>query len=208
MPKTRGVLLAGGEGKRLGLGIPKALAMLEGRTLLERALATLRDVCDSVVISMPRDRALPREVWRGIEVLWDRLEGEGPLAGLRPLVDDPLWDRALVMGVDFPLARPAALRALLERLEDHLAVVPAPGGHLQPLLAAYSRPALLGLANAFDSGQRSVVEAVRALRPRVLDDAELERLPGGLETWHNVNSPADLAAAARRLDRRAAGSRA
>lgn len=208
MTKTHGGILAGGVGKRLGLGVPKALAMLEGQTLLARAVATLGEVCDTVAISMPRARPLPREAWRGLDVRWDLLDAEVPLAGMLASLADPLWDRALVTGVDFPLARPAALRALLERLEGHIAVVPAPGGYLQPLLAVYSRKAFFELANSFDAGERSVVAAVRALHPLVLDDAELEKIPGGLENWLNVNTPADLAVAARRLSGRAEGSRA
>ena len=37
-PRTLGILLAGGRGERLGAGVPKALATLEGRTLLARGL--------------------------------------------------------------------------------------------------------------------------------------------------------------------------
>lgn len=41
--RTVAVLLAGGIGTRAGLGFPKQLALLEGRTILERSLVALHD---------------------------------------------------------------------------------------------------------------------------------------------------------------------
>ena len=59
MPGTLGILVAGGQGSRLGLGIPKALAPFAGGTLLSHALATLRTASDEVVVCAPRSLALP-----------------------------------------------------------------------------------------------------------------------------------------------------
>src|SRR5262249_32784657 len=57
--RTLGVLLAGGRGTRLGAGIPKALVVCGGRTLLARALATLDTLGDAVVVVAPRGLELP-----------------------------------------------------------------------------------------------------------------------------------------------------
>lgn len=177
---------------------------IDGRTLLGRAVGTLREVCDDVRIAMPEERPLPRAAWIGMTAAWDAPGGEGPLAGVLGALSGPAWEQALVLGVDMPLASPAMLRALLAALEDRVAVVPAPGGRLQPLLAAYSRRAFFQLASAFDRGERSIVAAVRLLDPLVLDDAALARLPDGIASCFNVNTPADLAEASRRLRRREA----
>src|SRR5438132_2343792 len=45
MARTLGVIVAGGRGRRLGLEVPKALAAAGGMTLLDRAVATLEEVC-------------------------------------------------------------------------------------------------------------------------------------------------------------------
>ena len=49
---------AAGSGQRLAAGVPKAFLPLEGRTLLERAVAGLLEsgVVDSVVVAVPPDR--------------------------------------------------------------------------------------------------------------------------------------------------------
>jgi len=208
MPKTHGGILAGGAGLRLGLGIPKALAPLAGLTLLERAIATLSEVCDTVTVSMSPARPLPAALLGAATLVVDPPNAEGPLAGLIAALSSGAWDRAIVLGVDFPLARPAALRELLSHLEGNAAVLPAPGGRLQPLLAAYSRAGFQQLATAFADGRRSVVGPVTALGGKVLDDATLAGFPGGLENWFNVNTPADLVEAARRLEARKGGEAA
>ena len=46
-----GLVLAAGRGERLGLG-PKAWLTLGGRTLLERAVSVMRDVCERVIVGV------------------------------------------------------------------------------------------------------------------------------------------------------------
>ena len=52
------LVLAAGRGARLGLG-PKAWLSLGGRTLLERAVAIMRDVAGRVIVGVAADE-LPR----------------------------------------------------------------------------------------------------------------------------------------------------
>jgi 2-C-methyl-D-erythritol 4-phosphate cytidylyltransferase len=47
-----GLVLAAGRGERLGLG-PKAWLTLGGQTLLERAVAVMREVCERVIVGVP-----------------------------------------------------------------------------------------------------------------------------------------------------------
>ncbi|MEY4312748.1 MAG: hypothetical protein RLZZ319_257, partial [Actinomycetota bacterium] len=54
MPSVGLVLVAAGSGTRLGHGIPKALVVVDGVTLLERSLGVVTDVdVDSIVIAAP-----------------------------------------------------------------------------------------------------------------------------------------------------------
>jgi len=96
------------------------------------------------------------------------------------------------------------LAALLERLGDHQAVVPRPAGVPQPLAAAYAPVARDILAARLAAGERALTVAVQPLDALRLDDAALERLPGGLESFFNLNTRADLAEAERRLAEREA----
>ena len=201
MSRVLGVLVAGGQGRRLSRSTPKALVRLAGLTLLERAWAVLEEVCDEGVVVAPAALVLP--VPSAVRVT-DPPGAEGPLAGLVAGLGARSFERAVVLGVDFPLMRPAALAALRDLLADEAALLPAPGGILQPLAAVYGAAAAGVLARALAGGERAPSVAALERRPRQLDDAELARLPGGLENFFNLNTPEDRAAAARRLDAAAA----
>jgi len=196
MAGTLGVLLAGGRGARLGGAGPKALARLGGETLLDRARRTLAAACDAVVVSAPPGIAVRLGVPDAVP---DAPGGAGPLAGVVAGLASRPYRRAIVLGVDFPLVRPATLTALLERLARFDAVIPEPGGVPQPLVAAYAARAAMILTEAWRRGERSIVAAARGLDALRMDDQALAAIEGGPAVFFNVNAPADLAEAGRLL---------
>jgi len=202
--RVLGVLPAGGSGARLGAGGPKALARLGGATLLARAAATLEEICDVLVVTAPRALDLPARAgadWRG-RAIADPTGSVGPLGGIVAGLSAEEFEMAIVLGVDFPFVVVGTLRDLLERARaarPRLAVIPAPGGRAQPLVAAYAPEARTRLAAALEAGERSLVPAALALDPLLLDDHALEQLEGGVGAFFNLNTPADHAEAERRL---------
>ncbi|MFE5309973.1 molybdenum cofactor guanylyltransferase [Isoptericola sp. NPDC056578] len=144
------VILAGGRATRLG-GVPKPTVVLDGATLLDRALAAARDADRTVVVGP--DPALPP----GREVLVAREDPPfgGPVAGLDaglraldaapgPGHDAPAW--VLVLAVDVPRAGDAVpvLRAAVagpgSTTSDGAYLVRA--GRAQWLVGLYRRDAL------------------------------------------------------------------
>jgi molybdopterin-guanine dinucleotide biosynthesis protein A len=197
MLETLGVVVAGGRGRRLGLPVPKAMATLAGASLLERAVATLEGCCDEIVVAAPRDcpLTLPRSAVP-IRRVADSGDRRGPLAGLVAALEALPGRRSVVLGVDFPLIRPATLRFLLGRLAGgRAAVIPVPAGVPQPLVAAYAEEASDSLPAQFRAGERSLTAAALALEPLLLGDSALRRCEGGLENFFNLNTPQDLARA-------------
>lgn len=194
--RTLGVLVAGGQGSRLGAVTPKALADCGGRTLLARALATLGELTDPVVVVAPAGLMLPVPAAQRVT---DMPFAEGPLAGVVAGLGSRRFEEALVYAVDMPLVGVRTLAALRSLRGDALAVVPAPGGIPQPLAAWFGPRAFAPLAESLRAGERSVTRAVMALDPVVIGDERLATLPGGLAAWLNVNTPEELAEAGRRL---------
>lgn len=194
---TLGILLAGGLGTRLGPGPPKPLRIVAGRTLLDRAISVLEAACDDLVVVAPASLELPVQESLRVD---DPPDAAGPLAGLVAGLSARAHTRALVLGVDFPLSRPEALTVIAAPLASGaVAVVPEPGGVLQPLFAAYGTGARALLAERLENGERSVTAAVRALDPVRIPDQDLAGLPGGRENFMNINRPEDLIEAERRL---------
>ena len=194
MARVLGILLAGGRGERLGLGTPKALVTLGGRTLLDRALATLRLCCDEVVVCAPASLALPIGTALRVD---DPLPGEGPLVALVAGLRSRPFERAVALGVDLPFVGVCELAVVCASPMGAPAFVPAPGGRPQPLAAAYAPGAIAPLAAAVERGERALVPAVLALPARIVADAELIAVLGSTDAWFNLNTPADLAFAER-----------
>jgi molybdenum cofactor guanylyltransferase len=213
MTRRCGIVLAGGRGERLGAGRPKARALLAGRTLLERAVGTLRDACDEVVVVAPEGIDIGHTAARRVR---DVAGHAGPLAGLVAGLEACEAADCCVLGIDFPLVTPAWPRALLERLAAAgasdattaaRAVVPRPAGESQPLVAGYGAGAAAVLRAALERGVTSLRGGLEELAVEWLDDAALSALPGGIAALLNVNTPADLAAADRALAGIAGGTR-
>lgn len=186
-PETRGAVLAGGRGSRLGGA--KATANLAGKPLIAYPLAALAAAgLDPFVVAKP-GTLLPALT---AELVFEPAEPTHPLAGIvaalrhanRPLV---------VLGCDFPFVPAALLRSLADAPEP--LVVPAPGSDAQPLVARWS-PALLPDLEAALAREEPLRRTVVALSPRLLDDAELALFGDPARILFNVNTPADLRAAA------------
>ncbi len=165
-----GVVLAGGQSTRFGSD--KALAELQGETLLSRAVDMLSGWCDFVVV-VGRETApaptLPD---------WPR-PAMGPLGGVAAalrLARDDAYDTVLTCGVDSVLL-PDDLPALLHPAPAYLADQPVVG--LWPASAVHAVEATLQ-----GDGKHSMRQFAEAIGARAV---QLAAKPA------NINTPADLA---------------
>ena len=124
-PRTAitGVVLAGGQGQRMG-GVDKGLVALDGQPLVAHVLARLAPQVDRVLINANRNA--PRYAAFGYPVFADEIAGfAGPLAGLHAALghaEDPLVATAPCDSPFLPPDLVARLRGGLEAAGADLAV--------------------------------------------------------------------------------------
>jgi molybdopterin-guanine dinucleotide biosynthesis protein A len=179
------VILAGGEGRRMGGGKP--LHLLGNKTLLDHAIERARSWSDSIAISA-RDPAQVGDTW--LPVLIDPPGLAGPLAGLAA---------ARKLGCARVLTIPCDMPFLPDDLPDRLAAVLAEfaaalgsaGGRLQPVCGLWTAEALDEIEAYAASGQSSVLGFARAVG---FATAELEE-----EAVDNINTLVELAEAEGRI---------
>jgi CTP:molybdopterin cytidylyltransferase MocA len=188
--RVAGILLAAGEGSRLGR--PKALVELGGRTLAERGVALLRAggadpvlvVTGAVPLSMPGARAVHNPDWRtGM--------GSSLAAGLRALGPGGMpaghgCGAAVVALADQPLVGAEAVRRLIAAYRDGAGVVVAAydGKPRNPVLIARQHwTSVLELATG-DSGARPFLRA----HPELVTLIEC----GDTGSADDVDTPEDL----------------
>jgi nicotine blue oxidoreductase len=182
--QVAGVLLAAGEGKRLGT--PKALVELGGRRLVDRAVDQLRDggtapvlvVTGAVPVTVPGVIAVPNPDWRtGM--------GSSLAAGLRALPGD--CTAAVIALVDQPLIGADVVRRLLDAHQAgaELAVAAYHGHPRNPVLLARGHWAGVLAAADGDAGARPYLRAHPGL-VTLVECADIGRPD-------DVDTPEDLA---------------
>lgn len=188
-----GAVLAGGLSRRMGE--PKAMVELAGRPLVARVAATVGSAgLEPIVVAKP-DSPLPPLDCR---VLSEPSEPRHPLTGLLTALDASAGRGVVAIACDMPLV-PAKFLTWLSQIEEPVAVCEV-GGRLEPLLGRYSTEASESLAAALAEGV-AMRDAVAALDPYVIAEAEIARFGDPERIVFNVNSPEDLIAAAELLGR-------
>jgi len=192
---TVGVLLAGGESRRMGRD--KRVLTLGDRPLSlwpARALEATSEL--QVQIGGPPVPGL------GWPVLDDLRPGQGPAAGLETALLAFPGAAVVLCAVDVPFVTTALLQAAIARLPDHTAAVPRHAGRWHALAAAYSPALLPALTDWLDAGHRDLQRLLDRTATYAIEGTELSAAGEPEEMLANVNSPEDLEAARQRLTRR------
>lgn len=186
------VVLAGGRSSRFGSD--KLAEIVDGQSLLDRAILAVAAVASDVVVVVAPgpDRSVPA----GARLVHDTDAFEGPLAGLAIGLAalDLDVDRAIVVGGDMPSLIPAVLAQLSGALGPTIdAVVLEVDGRSVPLPMAVQRHVALPVARSLlDAGEHRLRALPLALRVTIIAEGTW-RLddPGGL-TLRDVDVPGDL----------------
>jgi molybdopterin-guanine dinucleotide biosynthesis protein A len=186
-----GAILAGGLGRRMGGA--KATVLLAGQPLICYPLAALQRSLRDVVILAKTDTELPS--LPGVTVWVEPDAPRHPLIGIMHALSLAAGRPALVCAADLPFVTSDLVNRLAcAQARGAPAVLAASEGRMQPLLGRYD-PAALELLRAAGPGDGvRLLDAVRALGPRLIEVEHSEAL-------FNVNSPDELLQAAAMMDR-------
>lgn len=182
------VILAGGEGRRMGGGKP--MRLLKGRTLIEHAVSLARNWSEEVAVAV-RDASQVGDV--GAPLILDRKNIPGPLGGLVAAMEwacENGYDRVLTIPCDAPCL-PADLA---NRLDGALApgcgaAVAMSESRAHPTCALWRTDVLADAVRMAAVGQRSLHGLANAV------DCVFVDWPDVVDAFLNVNTPAELAAA-------------
>ena len=196
-PDVAGVVIAGGRSVRFGG--EKAVAGLAGKPLLIWAVERLRRSCGVVAVNArPGTEAEALALAEGVPVLHDAQgDAAGPLAGVKVGLAWAVQMGARALAVspcDVPLLPDSLFHRLITTAGSGAAMAETVEGH-QPLCAVWPVSALARVTEALQEGRHPptwlVLESIGAVRVRFPSP----------EAFANINTRADLAAIAGRLER-------
>ena len=203
-----GIILAGGRSTRLApLAVgPGGKAAVEcgGVPLLTRVCDAVGQVVPRVIVVAAAGQPLP-PLSADVAVIRDERPEAGPLvavhAGLvHARAAHPAARIAVIASCDVPLVRPAVVRLLIDevRRPGVCWAVPLVGGHPQVLVSAVATSLGERLGQAIAAGERSrraMLAACAAAGPRAVrqvTEAELRAVDPGLDSFADIDTPADL----------------
>jgi molybdopterin-guanine dinucleotide biosynthesis protein A len=189
---VRGYVLAGGASSRFGSD--KALAEVQGKSMVVRTVDLLSKVCENVAIVAQKTKLSDGTA----RTIVDRWPGEGPLGGILTALLDVKQEvgeggATLIVSCDMPFLNEEWLRFLAERASESQAeaVVPKSRHGWEPLCSCWRVSAAEIVVPLFEAGTRKVTEALNVLHVEVLDEKDWKRFDTSGRLFWNMNTAAD-----------------
>ncbi len=188
-----GLLIAGGKSRRMGQD--KRFVKVGGRSVFDRTLALLMATFaeNIVVLAEPVDSL---DV-RGCRVVYDVISNAGSLGGLYTGLLAATQPRVFAVACDMPFVNVKVIRLMLSRNDTADVVAAHLSGRFQPMHAVYSKrcvPFLKAMAERRDLKLQKLLQRDE-LQIAVLSEDDFLPLQSGLRSFHNINTPDDLALA-------------
>jgi molybdopterin-guanine dinucleotide biosynthesis protein A len=171
------------------MGAHKALLDFGGHTLLERAIAVMRETSPNFAIVGDAAKFAAYGA-----VIADLYPGCGPLAGIHAALRHSSADLNLMLAVDMPFVTRELLALLFAAANetDAIVVVPRTARGFQPLCAVYRRAFAPAAEEALRAGHYKIDAVFPGITVRVIEEEELTRAGFSERMFFNVNTPGDL----------------
>ena len=183
--EVTGIVLCGGQGRRLG-GVDKPLLRLGRKCLLEHVIDRLAPQVSRIVLSVGANADDFSSF--GCELVADEDLGEGPLAGLVSAFRAVTTPWALTLPGDAPWTSPKLASRLAEDAVKNGVAVAHDGQRRQNLTLLIDRGRRADLTAFYRKGGRAVH---RWFAEIALPSTDLSDIAA---SFFNINTPADLAA--------------
>ncbi len=185
-----GVLLAGGKSSRFGTD--KALAKLENKALIQRAVDLLKSVfTDVYVIVNPKD---DYSFLDGINIYNDLIPNCGPMGGIYTALKKSESKYNFVMACDMPALNQQFLNLILAQPRDYDVLVPIWQGRKEPLVAVYKKNCLTVVKENLERKNFKLTNIFHNVKVRYLAEDKIRANVIEPEyLFYNVNYKKDLA---------------
>lgn len=196
MTKVGGIVLCGGQSKRMGR--PKAWLPFGDELMLPRVVRLLREAVRPIVVVASPEQDVP-PLPDDVEIVRDEEKGRGPLQGLAAGLTalQGRVDAAYLSSCDVPFLKPAFVRRLIELLGENMICVPHVGEHHHPLAAVYRVDVLDVVRRLLGEDRLRPFYLFENVATRVVGNDELTDVDATLETLRNLNTPTEYEAALR-----------
>lgn len=187
-----GVILAGGSNNRFG-GITKARTLIDGERIIDRALETLREIFDEIIIITNTPSEF--EDIEDCKIAEDYIKNKGPLGGIHAAMKTSSKDAIFVFAGDMPFL---SGKLILKQIGSYYktlpeAFLPVHDNNIEPLHGIYMCHMMAKLEEHLNStNDLSISRFLEKLNVRYYKPGN-RRLY--LKAFTNINTPSEAAIA-------------
>ncbi|MBK5190762.1 MAG: molybdenum cofactor guanylyltransferase [Methanosarcinales archaeon] len=193
------IILAGGKGQRFQ-SLDKCFITLNSKPLIQHAIDNLSNVVDEIIVAARDEQQGERirnKISNNTVLVFDSLNGFGPLAGVLSGLERATSSYSLVIGCDMPFVNRYVVEFLFEVAErgDYDAVVPRwESGMVEQLHAVYKRePMLAVIRDSIKKGDAKMFNVLSRLKNvNYIPMNRIRSFDRGLKTFLNINTPDEL----------------
>jgi molybdopterin-guanine dinucleotide biosynthesis protein A len=185
-----GVILAGGRSDRMGKN--KALMLLDGRRLIDRVVAVLREVFADLLI-VTNDPELYADLQ--LPMVGDVYPDKGALGGIYSAIYHASTPYCFVVACDMPFLNTAMMRYLISQIANNDVVMPDIHGDMEPLHAIYSKTCLQPIRRCLETNRLKIISFFPEVRVCTIMASDIQRFDPNLLAFRNLNTPEEFQAA-------------
>jgi len=175
--KATAIIMAGGPSRRLGQD--KSMLDVAGEPMIKHIYDQLRPHFNQILIS---SNDVSKYDFVGVEVVPDRIWGQGPLMGIASAMESSANEMNFVIACDVPQVDTFLMRRMLRECRDCDGVVPRlVDSRYEPLFAVYRKSTLKAMNKLLASGERKIDEVYNHCEISYIDIADSRR-PGNINT--------------------------
>ncbi len=184
IPGITGVILAGGESRRMGSD--KSLLPIDGARFIDHIYRRMIAVFDEVIIVTNSPDLYADIPCRKVP---DIYYAQGSLAGIHSGLCHARNERVFVVACDMPFVSPAVVGRICAHDDNAEVTIPCSDRGLEPLHALYRKSCIPAMERALDAGEKRIISFFPEVRvsevpPNVLSEED----PQGLSI-RNINTP-------------------
>jgi len=178
------IILAGGKSRRMGED--KALLEVNGKSMLERAIALCKTITSEIIISSNHSSHNKF----GYLVMPDEIKECGPMGGIAACLKISKNEWNLVLSVDSAFVEPDFVLYLISEADNFDAVVPYSEKGKEPLIALYNKTALPSIEENLNAGKFKMIDLLTSINTKLVDAQQwVKKFP---KLFNNLNRPEDL----------------
>ncbi|MBL7081879.1 MAG: molybdenum cofactor guanylyltransferase [Candidatus Omnitrophica bacterium] len=182
-----GIILAGGEGRRMN-NPDKGFLKIRGMQIIERLVKRLNPIFKEILIVTNRQNLFN---CLGVRLVGDIIKNKGSLAGIHSGLVNSKTFYNFVFACDMPFVNSKFVEYMMKNIEDNNCVIPKWKNKIEPLHAIYSKGCIKLIEKHLGEGRLRIAKILPKVKVKYITEKEIKRFDTKGSCFTNINTIED-----------------